>query len=85
MAYQIQISPRARRQLRRLSFSVQEDVREAIDSLSQQPRPLGCRKLRGSEDLWRIRVGDYRVIYQVLDRVLYVRVVAIGHRREIYR
>ena len=60
-------------------------LRTAIDVLAQDARPAGCIKLAGEPDLYRIRVGDYRIIYQVRDRILTVLVVSIGHRRDIYR
>jgi mRNA interferase RelE/StbE len=60
-------------------------LRTAIDDLEQNARPSGCVKLAGEPDLYRIRVGDYRIIYQVSDLKLTVLVLAIGHRRELYR
>ncbi len=60
-------------------------LRTAIDSLANDPRPVGCVKLTGSHDLFRLRVGDYRIIYQVQDRKLLVLIVDIGNRREVYR
>jgi mRNA interferase RelE/StbE len=60
-------------------------LRAAIDNLEQNARPSGCVKLAGEPDLYRIRVGDYRIIYQVNDLKLTVLVLAIGHRREVYR
>jgi mRNA interferase RelE/StbE len=60
-------------------------LRTAIDDLEQNARPSGCVKLAGEPDLYRIRVRDYRVIYQVNDLKLTVLVLAIGHRREVYR
>ncbi|HEX6573503.1 MAG TPA: type II toxin-antitoxin system RelE/ParE family toxin, partial [Gemmatimonadaceae bacterium] len=57
----------------------------AIDLLAVDPRPHGAVKLSGDEDLYRIRTGDYRIIYSVVDRVLTILVIAIGHRREVYR
>jgi mRNA interferase RelE/StbE len=59
--------------------------REAIDSLAENPRPPGCVKLQGHVELYRVRVGDYRIVYQIQDAILVVLVVEIGHRREIYR
>jgi mRNA interferase RelE/StbE len=50
-----------------------------------QPRPPGCKKLSGSQNEWRVRVGDYRILYEIDDRIRRVRIYAIGHRREIYR
>ena len=60
-------------------------LRTAIDDLEQNARPSGCVKLAGEPDLYRIRVRDYRIIYQVNDLKLTVLVLAIGHRREVYR
>jgi mRNA interferase RelE/StbE len=60
-------------------------LRSAIDGLEQEARPAGCVKLAGSPDLYRIRVGDYRIVYQVQDTQLVVLVLSIGHRREVYR
>jgi len=53
--------------------------------LETQPRPSGCRKLSGSDDIFRLRLGDYRIIYRVEDEKLVVLVIEIGHRRDIYR
>lgn len=58
---------------------------EAIDKLAENPRPRGCKKLAGRYDLYRIRVGRYRVVYAIRDEVLVVVIVAIGHRRDVYR
>ena len=60
-------------------------VLRAVDGLAQEPRPPGCRKLVGSEDSFRIRIGHYRVIYTVDDAVLIVGIESIRHRREAYR
>jgi mRNA interferase RelE/StbE len=60
-------------------------LRTAIDGLQENPRPFGCLKLAGEPDLYRIRVGQYRIIYQVRGEMLTVLVLSIGHRREIYR
>ena len=60
-------------------------LRGAIDALANDARPAGCLKLAGSPDLYRVRVGDYRIVYQVKDTELVVLVLSIGHRREIYR
>jgi mRNA interferase RelE/StbE len=65
----------------------QDQVRIAarIDSLSKNPRPLGSEKLKGLEDLYRVRQGDYRIIYTIKDADLVVVVITIGNRREVYR
>jgi mRNA interferase RelE/StbE len=60
-------------------------LRAAIDRLAQNARPSGCVKLAGEPDLYRIRVGDYRIVYQVNDTKLTLLILSIGHRREVYR
>lgn len=71
--------------LRRLPESIHERVVRAVNALSRNPRPPGCRKLTGSENDWRIRVGDYRVIYEIADAKRIVHVNRVRHRREVYR
>ncbi len=56
-----------------------------LEDLSDNPRPPGCKKLKGEDNLWRIRVGDYRVVFAIYDDVLFVLVARIAHRRESYR
>ena len=84
MAYTVIIKPAAERQLRRLGPEAQRRLRPAIDALSADPRPPGYKKLVGEGDLYRIRVGDYRIIYTIQDRILVVEVVKIGHRGNVY-
>lgn len=84
-AYRIEFAPTAKRQFDRLSRDLKERLRPHIDALAADPRPSGVRKLAGSEGLYRIRVGDYRVIYEVRDDELLVLVVRVGHRRDVYR
>ncbi|MBC7890732.1 MAG: type II toxin-antitoxin system RelE/ParE family toxin [Sphingobacteriaceae bacterium] len=83
--YQIEFLPAAVRDLKKLSVDVQKKLGKKIDSLAANPRPEGCVKLSDSKDLYRIRVGDYRVIYKIYDAKLVVLIVEAGHRREIYR
>ena len=71
--------------LRRLPESIHERVVRAVNALSRNPRPPGCRKLTGSENDWRIRVGDYRVIYEIAAAKRIVHVNRVRHRREVYR
>jgi mRNA interferase RelE/StbE len=86
MAYTISVERRAAKFLRGISDTVLlRRLRSAIRGLTNEPRPTGSIKLQGERDLYRIRVGDYRIIYQIQDAVLIVLVVQIGHRREIYR
>lgn len=63
----------------------QQRIRAVIDLLADNPRPPTCVALAGEHGVYRVRVGDYRVLYEVLDGVLVVQVIAVGHRREIYR
>jgi mRNA interferase RelE/StbE len=85
MAYTIEFAPAAARQFTKLPRDVQRRLRPRIDALAVNPRPFGSRKLAGVEELWRIRVGDYRIVYQIRDKLLVVLVLRIGHRREIYK
>ena len=85
MTYRIDLAPAAVRQLRKLDLPARRRVQAAIELLAEQPRPPGAIKLAGGEDEWRVRTGDYRVVYEIRDEVLVVLVVAVGHRREIYR
>jgi mRNA interferase RelE/StbE len=84
MTYSISILRRAQKSLGKLPRSNYEKVRDAIANLADNPRPIGCKKLTG-RSAWRIRVGVYRVIYEIEDRQLIVTVIDIGHRRDIYR
>lgn len=84
MSYQIFIKPAAQRQLKKLTLTVQQDLIARIESLSANPRPLGCKKLKGQRDQYRLRSGDYRIIYSIEDASLIVRVINVGHRRDVY-
>ena len=85
MAYAVEFSPSAAREFRKLTPEVQRRLSPHIDSRAQDPRRSGAKKLMGREDLWRIRVGDYRIVYEVRDRTLVVLVVRVAHRRDVYR
>jgi mRNA interferase RelE/StbE len=86
MSYTVEILRRAEKTLRGLTDrKLYQRLREAIDALACEPRPHGCTKLSGSTHIYRVRVGDHRIIYQVADDRLLVLVIDIGHRREIYR
>lgn len=85
MAYRVEIKASAVKEIAALPGREQRRVIRAIESLAAAPRPPGARKLSGSEDVYRVRVGDYRIIYQVFDKVLVVQVVRVGHRRDVYR
>ena len=85
MIYQVELSPAAAKQLRKLDVQARRRVQVAIDLLAQTPRPPGAKKLVGGDGEWRARTGSYRIIYEVEDNVLLVLVLAVGHRREVYR
>ena len=84
MTYRLFLLPRAQKELARLPTETYERLRAAIHSLAEDPRPPGCRKLTGREG-WRIRVGDFRVIFEIEDDLNSVTVLHIGHRRDVYR
>ncbi len=82
-AYRIELRPAAARALHKLDPSVRHRIQGAIALLAQDPRPPGARALQGRPGLW-VRVGDYRIIYTVVDDVLLVVVMQLGHRRDVY-
>jgi mRNA interferase RelE/StbE len=83
--YKVEVARRAVRALAALPRREQQRVRAAIDLLADDPRPPACRKLSGEASAYRVRVGDYRIVYEVLDDRLVVHVVRVGHRRDVYR
>jgi mRNA interferase RelE/StbE len=76
---------RANKQFRALERSTQLRLARHIDSLATNPRPRGVKKLVGEEDIYRLRAGDYRIVYQIRDKSLLVLILRVGHRSEIYR
>lgn len=85
MAYRIEFAPRARRDLKKLPADVRSRITPHIDALAQNPRPSGVVKLSAEEDTYRIRVGAYRVVYEIRDAVLLVTIVKIKPRGDVYR
>ncbi|WP_414568773.1 type II toxin-antitoxin system RelE family toxin [Nostoc sp. CCY 9925] len=85
MSYQVEISKSASKQLKKLPLDIQSRLESKIQQLGQDPRPDGVGKLKNGENRYRIRVGDYRILYQIFDDVLIVIVVRVGHRREVYK
>ena len=85
MSHRIEFAPAAVRQLRKLDPPIRRRIQAVVELLSEEPRPAGATMLVGEAGQWRVRTGDCRVIYEVRDDVLVVLVLAIGHRREIYR
>jgi mRNA interferase RelE/StbE len=82
--YALGIKPSARKELENLSDSLIARLAPKIDGLAADPRPSGCRKLHGYKDLWRIRVGDYRVVYIIDDDRKMVSITRVAHRRQVY-
>jgi mRNA interferase RelE/StbE len=85
MQYRIELARKAQKFLAKLPENIRHQIRDKIDSLEVNPRPHGCKRLQGRKDLYRVRTGDYRIIYTIKDNQLLVFVVQVGHRRDVYR
>ncbi|WP_193197224.1 type II toxin-antitoxin system RelE family toxin [Nostoc sp. MG11] len=85
MSYEVKFSKSAKKQFRKLPLDVQERIQTKINDLAIEPRPNGVKKLQGDDNSYRVRVGDYRVIYELDDDILIVTVIKVGHRSEIYK
>ena len=83
--FQITFARSARKELEQLDAWQVERIFPRIEALSLNPRPVGCAKLHGADKLWRIRVGDYRVLYSIDDRAMTIDIVAVAHRKDVYR
>ena len=83
--YEIRLAASAATFLRKLPLAIRERIGRAIDGLADNPFPSGMRKLKGEEHTYRIRVGDYRVIYDVVHEAVVVLILRIGHRKDVYR
>ncbi len=84
MSYEISILRRAQKELAKLPQRDYQKVGDAIGNLAANPRPTGCKKLKG-RPAWRIHIGVYRVIYEISDQKLIIIVIDVGHRKDIYR
>jgi mRNA interferase RelE/StbE len=84
LSYRIEIKAAAAKALEALPKQHQRRIAKAIDALTHDPRPEGVKKLAGGEG-WRIRAGDYRIIYTINDSILTVCIIRIGHRRDVYK
>ena len=82
--YSVELKPSARKELERLPAKLIERIFPKLEGLEVEPRPAGCKKLKGGQLEWRIRVGDYRVVYTIDDVKLKVSVTRIRHRSEVY-
>ena len=83
--YSVVFARSARRDLERLEVGVARRIVARIEALAANPRPPGCVKLQGADDLWRIRVGEYRVIYSIDNNARIVDITAVRHRSDAYR
>ena len=83
--YELEISRTAEKQLRRLPHADRRRVARAMLALAEDPRPRGTRKLEGYDDVFRIRVGRYRILYSISGEKLVIIVLKVGHRRDVYR
>ena len=83
--YEVYLERAAENDLKRLPTTTFQRIIPQIRALAENPRPSGCRKLAGSKNDWRIRVGDHRVLYEIDEKVKAVRIMRGRHRREVYR
>lgn len=85
MSYRIEWKPSAERSFRKLPRQAQDRISLRVNELATNPRPDGVKKLGGEENAWRIRVGDFRIIYEIHDGVLMIMILRVANRRESYR
>jgi mRNA interferase RelE/StbE len=85
VSYEVKFSRGAKKQFSKLPIDGQQRIQTKINELAIEPRPNGVKKLQGDDNSYRVRVGDYRVVYEVADDVLIVTVIKVGHRSEIYK
>ena len=84
-SYRIEVSATAERQIKKLGREDQIRVIRAVQTLANEPRPSGCRKLQGYDDVYRIRIGRYRALYSIDGRRVIITVLKGAHRRDVYR
>jgi mRNA interferase RelE/StbE len=85
VAYDLVLSPLAERQFRKLNKFIQKRLKPHIDALAMDPRPVGTVKVTGEPHLYRIRVGDYRIVYYIWESEKHILIAKIAHRKEAYR
>ncbi len=85
MKYDIELSRIALKSMAKIPRKELLRVRERIDSLSGEPRPIDVKKIQGDENLYRIRSGNYRVLYRIFDEQIYILIVGVDHRKDIYK
>jgi len=85
MRYRIEFFPRAELQFKKLPKELQIRLKHRIDTLAENPFPRGVKKLSTEENIYRLRIGDYRIIYQVQGNALLILILKLGHRKDVYR
>jgi mRNA interferase RelE/StbE len=85
MAYSVLFTSAAERSMERLDKSIARRIKPKVLALAENPRPSGCIKLQGNQDLYRIRVGDWRIVYRINDQRRSVEITIVANRREVYR
>jgi mRNA interferase RelE/StbE len=83
--YQVKVAEEAAKFIRKQDKRIQRQIINNIRELAQNPRPQGCNKLQGYEELYRIRSGNYRIVYTIREKMLLIFVVRVAHRKDIYR
>ena len=83
--YTVLIRKKALKEIQVIPSPFKENIIKAINELARNPRPFGCKKLKGDEELYRIRINDYRVIYSIEDKIKVVEITSAGHRKGIYK
>ena len=84
-SYKVILKPSADKALQKLPADVQRRIVAALDALAVEPRPHNVVKLAGDDNLWRVRVGEYRIVYEIHDGIITILVLRIAHRRDVYR
>lgn len=85
VSYHVNWRRSTKKDLRRISLPEVAKIVEVVETLRVEPRPVGCKKMSGSDCAYRLRVGDYRIIYEIYDTSIIIEIVKVGHRRDIYR
>lgn len=85
MAYKVEITPAAQRIIKKFPKNIQRKLIEIIELLAEEPRPVGVVKLSTTGKLYRVRTGDYRIIYEIQDQILLIVTTKVGHRRDVYK
>ncbi len=85
MSYRVELARSADRELWRLPEPYRSKIFREIKTLAEEPRPKGCKKLKGTKDAWKIRIGPYRVLYTIQDILRVVRVESVGDRKDVYK